>query len=324
MKNYLPPFFRIVILLIALCIEGCGLILNGSTQDVPIKTPRGTQVIDEFFGEIPIEYEYSHGDTTSTLNLKRNRSYSLQFVYNGEQLKSKLFPVFEGSAIELDLFYFGIPLLPDLLTGAFNSFEGIALHFPSDSLDPKRTTAAFIEEFDPDKLFKKSVGAILLADVGMSDPLSFVLFSPTQFSLGAGYDLTSNISVMAMWNFSFGLPDNSLLPRESNYSSENAFFSFYQILARYRLYKGFYASLGGGFGKVSVDRLYTTDSRNSRHFLPGTVKTMPEILGSIGYSGKVSYIDLRYQRGFSKIIFSSGEENTFQSISLNFGFNFHF
>src|ERR1043166_5923214 len=84
-------------------LPGCATIFNGTSQDVPIKAPRGTIVYDSDFDEhIPIRQKIYKNDTTQYIELKRNHTYDLHFAYNESDISSRLSPTFDGAWIELD------------------------------------------------------------------------------------------------------------------------------------------------------------------------------------------------------------------------------
>src|SRR5436305_8319402 len=165
-------------ILCAALVSGCGLIINGTSQNVPVKLPAGTIVEQETEEGKLIEIE-RHAEKDGTIKLDRNRSYRLRLSYKGEELETKLYPRFNGAGMQLDLF-FPLLLVPDVITGALNSFNGIEVHFSGDSLDPKRKTSAYIEPYDPDHFLPEAKQFFLVGAVGEGLQTGMIIsFFPT-------------------------------------------------------------------------------------------------------------------------------------------------
>src|ERR1700730_18090452 len=95
--------FRYFLLALLSCaaLYGCATIIHGTTQDVSIVMPKGTEV-SEAFGNEPI-LSYSPGGNVF-LRLKRNKDYSLRFLYKGQEARTVLSSSLEPGWLFADLF----------------------------------------------------------------------------------------------------------------------------------------------------------------------------------------------------------------------------
>ncbi len=86
-----------------------------------------------------------------------------------------------------------LPLVVDLIDDAWNSFDGVAVHFPSDS-NSTALSAPYCELFTPTTRESTKLGAKLELSLERSFPSSIVFFLPNRFALSGGYAFGSEWS----------------------------------------------------------------------------------------------------------------------------------
>jgi hypothetical protein len=301
-------------LLIIILFYGCATIIHGTSQDVPIEMPKDTKVTSADGQAIPLMYRVMQGDTATYLRLERDGYYLLRFSYQDQQVTTALESTFDAGWLILDYFtLYG--LIVDAITGAWHSFDGIAVHFPDDSSSP------YVEGLQPKN--PKNIGVVLVVSTGLALPLGsgeseFTVFN--FFTLGLGYELSPKLTLLA--EFNKGGPIN-IMPRYSDYRTDGSF-SAYSIGGRLKIENTIYLSGGGGMTHITSTDLKYYDRYKPSLSYPPVDKTIGALYAGIGISGKFGFMELRHSLGLSKIPLSNGEFGTYETTALGFGLNLHF
>ena len=304
--------FRNTVFTTFLCatFSGCATIFSGSTQNVPVKTAEGTEVIDlDTRKNIPL----LHDDSTTFIQLMRNRDYHLKFIHKGDQIRIEIPRSFEAQWLLPDYLCLIVPILVDLLTGDWHSFDGVAITFPTDSTNRADSEVPIYETFD----VKKS-GVFALLSICDVFPSSIFYFLPNGFSIGAGYEISPKWSTLFSAE-QFG--SNLSMPNNSEYFDLLTNFTSFQLEAHYKISGGIYAAGGGGVTHFWVDSLnyYSHDSFHNKITIRGLSKTLGSAFLGLGYSLKSFYFEIRHTLGFSKIDFPNGERGKYQTTGVRAG-----
>ncbi len=302
-------------MLVGFLLGGCASIIQGTNQDVPIDIPRGTRVTSASGIEIPVFSKYSLSDSGSFIRLDRDENYYVRFSYNGRQVTTAFEGHFQIGWLILDYMTF-YGLLVDGISGAWHSFDGVAVRFPADT-----SVRPYVELFEPPR--PKKIGVSILAGTGYALPFGdgygFVPFFNT-YSFGAGYHLTSRLMVMAELA---GGSIVDILPRYTDYRT-SASFSTYFAGARLRFQDDIYASAGGGPAHITSGDLEYFDETRPDLTTPPVNQIIGALYAALGVSGTHGYLELRHTFGLSDIPLSNGETGQFEITSINFGLNLHF
>ncbi len=310
----------VLLFLFGSLLAGCASLINGSTQEVPVKIPEGTIVSDWQGLQIPVIRQANYSDSCGYIKLHRSKKYELRFDYHGQSIETVFSSAVEPGWIPFDVLFYIVPVIIDLATQNMNSFDGIAIHFSNDATDPKRTGQTYIEPFDPGQLFDSRQGLSLQLMTGRNDPKlngEFLLPFPNDVGFGIGYAITNRLSAFGTYHFTSGL---DLTPK--NYKKSYTALSNIQLEGRCDLIWGFSIGVGAGISNVQIDRPYY-DSAGFRIVQPDVSKTMPILTPFLGYYGSVSFIELRYFYGLSEIAFQNTDRIKIQMLSLNYGLHFH-
>jgi hypothetical protein len=311
----------VLLLFLGSLVAGCASLINGSTQDVPVKIPEGTVVTNWRGDQMPVMRQAKYSDTSSYITLHRGKKYELKFDYHGESIETVFTSAVEPGWIPVDALFYIVPLIVDLANQNINSFEGIAIHFSNDRSDLKRTGQTYIEPYQAGQLIEPRQGFSFELLAGRNDTHSsfeFLLPFPNGVGFGVGYDLSNQLSVLGSYHFTTGL---DLTP--ATYQKGYTAISTIQCEGHYNFQSGFSLGVGAGISHVQIDRPYY-DSADFRIVQPDISKTIPVITPIIGYYGTVSFIELRYVFGLGDITFQhSADLSRLRILSLNYGLHFH-
>ncbi len=317
-------YFLIVIFCASL--YGCATIINGSTQDVTVIIPQGTQVSDVFEndGDLPIT---RHGNGDNTLRLKRKRDYTLRFRYKNQEVIAAIYSSLEPGWIAADLFTDLIGYVVDGITGAWNSFEDpIAIRFPTDTTQRSNIAPPIVEVGEETQSGK--YGIVVSGKLGLVFPM--INAEGFNGALGVGYDVNPKLTFLLAYDGGTGI---DILSQYSLYNYFGATFTHYNLECRYKVQGNFYVTGGGGLSNITSDSLeinrYSFNDTTGQLFqnpirTAPVSKLIPTLFVGVGLAGQTFYCELRHVLGLSKIPLANGESGTFQTTSLTFGINLHF
>lgn len=289
---------------------GCASIIQGTTQDVPVDVPRGTKVTSAYGGEIPLFYKYSLRDSGSYLRLNRDENYYVRFSYNGQHVAA----AFEGN-LQIGWVILGCftsyGIIIDAVSGAWNSFDGVAVRFPADT-----SQRPYLEVFEPTR---EKIGVSVLAGTGLALPFDDVTLL-NSYAVGIGYHLNSRLMVFGELG---GGGDIDVMPRYTDHQTSTSF-STYFAGARFKFQDDIYIAAGGGITDIATGELeYINGTRPDLSTGP-VDKTVGALFGALGVSGTYGYFELRHTFGLSAIPLTNGQTGQFEITSINFGLNLHF
>lgn len=310
----------VLLFLFGSLLASCASLINGSTQEVPVRIPEGTIVSDWQGIQLPVIRQAKYSDSCSYIKLDRSKKYNLKFEYHGQSIERIFSSAVEPGWIPFDAFFYILPLVIDLANQNMNSFDGIAIHFSNDASDPKRTGQTYIEPYGAGQLFDSREGFSFELMAGRNDTKfngEFLLPFPNDVGFGIGYQFTNHLTGLGSYHFTSGL---DLTPK--NYKKSYTAISSIQLEGKYDLIWGFSIGLGAGVSTIQIDRPYY-DSADFRIVQPDISKTMPILTPMLGYYGTVSFIELRYFYGLSEIAFQNTDRIPIRMISLNYGLHFH-
>lgn len=140
--NSLNKVITIFLLFIVVSINGCGLILSGSKDNLYIySTPKGAKVYIN---------GYYMGETPLPLTLKSDKDYIVEFRKEGYESKTKIInsSVAPGYII-LDIVAAFVPIIIDAATGGWytldNDYCNVILNTEADVAERKRKQAEAVE-----------------------------------------------------------------------------------------------------------------------------------------------------------------------------------
>jgi hypothetical protein len=314
--------YSLSVLLFCAALYGCATIINGSTQDVSVIMPPGTEISSEFGNDITIIHKR---DDNLLLRLKRKKDYALLFTNKGREAKIKITSSLDPGWIVADLFTDFIGYIVDGITGAWNSFDNfIIVRFPSDSIVTKEFfPIAEVAQEDPTV---ENIGLVLNPKIGIVFPMKSTGFT---YGIGLGYRAFPKFTFLLDYEAGSGV---DILSQYTPYYSA-ASYTHYNMECRYKMQGNFYIIAGGGLSNITTDSLdlqrYSYDDstgnifRNDIRTAPAN-KWMPTLFAGIGLSGTTTYFEIRQTVGLSKIPLSSGDLGTFGTTSLYFGLNLKF
>lgn len=311
-------YYLFLIAAISVALYGCATIINGSTQDVQVIMPQGTQVTDAFGDEeSPMIVHYHNGYTT--LRLKRKKDYTLRFRYKGMEALTVLSSSLEPAWFIIDfLTFYG--LIVDGITGAWDSFDDpITIRFPVDSSEKSNFIQPMAEVApSPDN------GIVLSGKLGLVFPTVGI-----SYGLGLGYEATPKFTFLLLYEGGSG---TNILPNYSSYYAPTSYTHF-NVECRYKMQSNFYITGGGGLSNITSDSLqldrYSFNDTTGRlfqnpiHTAPAN-KWMPTLFAGIGITGSTTFVELRHTFGLLNIPLANGEVGKFETTSLTFGVNLHF
>ncbi len=316
------PYFILVLISCAV-LYGCATIMHGSTQDVNIIMPKGTQVFDAF-GNNPM-LVYSQGGNIA-LQLKRNKDYSLRFVYKGQEVTTYLTSSLEPGWLLADLFTYFIGYLVDGLTGAWNAFDDpIAIRFPSDTTLAATYVQPTVEVID--EYSSAKTGVVVSGNLGLVFPMEE--FLATSYGIAVGYEAFPKFTFLLAYQGGTGV---TILSQYSNYFGYGSY-DHLNLECRFKAQGNLYLTAGGGISNITSDSLEldrSTYSDSLGRVIDSPIRSapankwMPTLFAGIGILGSVGFVELRHTFGLSAIPLSNGETGHFETTSLTFGVNLRF
>ena len=291
-------------------LQGCATIFNGKTQDVPLRLPEGAEIYDLDSARI---LDIQHNDSGAFLRLKRNREYNFRLKYKGEEFRLVMPRSFEAKWLLPDYLCLVVPILIDIATGAWHSFDGVIVHFPSDTSDSLKSEQPLYEIIEQKR--GKVMACLSICDVF---PSSIFLFLPNGFAASIGYEISRKVTGLLTAEQSGA---DLIMPDHSEYFDLLTNFTSYQLEARYKISGDVYAVGGGGLTQFGVDSLnyYSTDSLHSKITVPGLTKYLGSVFVGLGLSLQSFFFEIRHSLGFSKIAFPNGERGRYETTGVRAG-----
>jgi hypothetical protein len=319
-------FFFTILLSVAgiIIFNSCAAIMQGTTQDVRVIMPPGTQVTDVFGNDgDPMLIDHQNGYTS--LRLKRKKDYTLKFAYKGQEAITVLSSSLEPGWVIADFTTF-YGLIVDGLTGAWNSFDDpIRVRFPADTTLAMQTTLPLVEVNEGS--LTPTLGIVVTGNAGLVFPMAESM--GLSYGLGVGYQAFPRFTFFLEYE---GGTSVDIFSQYSSYYSRTSF-SHVNLECRIKALSNFYLTAGGGLSNISSDSLGTdryvyndtTGITSKGTFLTTPInKWMPTIFAGIGISGSTTYFELRHTFGLSHIFLPNGEIGKFETTTLTFGLNLPF
>ncbi|MEI8133906.1 MAG: hypothetical protein WCH46_02365 [bacterium] len=300
--------------------------INGTTQDVPVVMPGGTEITELSGGGLTL-VTLETGSTA--LRLNRKNDYSLKFTHDNHSVMTNISSRLDGGWLAADLFTYFVGYLVDAITGSWNSFDaGVLYPFGYSSIDTTRYRGNF--DFYPYVVEKvperNTVGIVISANAA----LEFVRDNMTEiaYGFGLGYRVAKEATISLEYE---GGPGIGYFQNGSKY---DFYASYNQISASCKLQieNSPFILLGAGATAMSVTSLkYTNfgyDSLGRRidasALYPDRTDWVPAIFGGFGICSKNFYCELRHTIGLSAVTLPHDEKERLESTSLKFGVILHF
>jgi hypothetical protein len=301
-------------------LTGCGTIFNGPTADVLVIMPQGTKVFDRDSSREIAQVTHKN-DSAVYLRLERKRDYPLRFSYKNANMDINLYHRLQTSFLVPDLLGLELmaPPVVDLATGDWNIFDGVSVHFPADSNDPYHSPTPYCELIDAQD-YIQHYGVILLLSGGFLTSSSPDFNLVNDLAIGIGYKFNSSFS---LYMIDGAYTTDIILPPNSAYSNIGSLFQSYLLAGRYRFFKNFYLTTGGGLTNYSAFEFdyKAPDSLHSQRIKNGFSKNIGSVFSGIGYQAQTWFVEFHQTLGLSPVVFPNGELGKYRSISIDYGFN---